>query len=514
MNEWYFYQEGGVTMGPITNNDIRDRIREGRIRLFDMILREGDPAWKMALEFPDLKEEFKETTKKTFQNRPWVVLTLKGEDDFEFATLGPFSKEELREQLLAGKVSYSDYAWKEGFGEWKRIGSLPEFNHRLRKRSSEPPPVPDKPEQLLQNVVELRRVQRTHQMPQEEPPPPEADGEDLTKSPVNLREEPKPTVVPRREETRRDPNLPDRRKSRRSRRRKTVPWFDWGIVAVLVLVLGAVSLVLSRAIRPRKVGEIPTVIETAPPGFHIQEDTPPPPVEVLPPKPTIPVVEDVKPSEPEIETPPPPKKTAKPPTLLVLKVQATSPTDAKIEIRANGSEDFPVYLQIIGLPGQVSSGISFYRYIKIKPNQDPTRPLDLSSVRLPQGRFILRAYSGTLHREERFDLGLNDPQYKQAILRMRRTHAAAVWSERLAVYRICEILEKRVRDGMAGAKFSMRSLEALGEVRRTNGHKYVLFEDWFELKSILDDARLRPSPTILARIKKIREKMTTFSVWK
>ncbi|NJL24686.1 MAG: DUF4339 domain-containing protein [Calothrix sp. SM1_5_4] len=46
-------------MGPLTARDMRSRIREGRIRPFDLVYREGESGWVMALEHPEFRDEFK-----------------------------------------------------------------------------------------------------------------------------------------------------------------------------------------------------------------------------------------------------------------------------------------------------------------------------------------------------------------------------------------------------------------------------------------------------------------------
>ena len=45
----FFYQDGGKTVGPVTMTDLKGRIRDGKVRLFDLILKEGADAWKKAI---------------------------------------------------------------------------------------------------------------------------------------------------------------------------------------------------------------------------------------------------------------------------------------------------------------------------------------------------------------------------------------------------------------------------------------------------------------------------------
>ena len=50
MNEQYFYQDLGKTAGPLSAEEVKGRIRDGRIRVFDLLYKDGESAWKIALE--------------------------------------------------------------------------------------------------------------------------------------------------------------------------------------------------------------------------------------------------------------------------------------------------------------------------------------------------------------------------------------------------------------------------------------------------------------------------------
>ena len=41
MKKWFFHQEKGNTLGPITLDEMKNRVAKGRIRLFDLVYREG-----------------------------------------------------------------------------------------------------------------------------------------------------------------------------------------------------------------------------------------------------------------------------------------------------------------------------------------------------------------------------------------------------------------------------------------------------------------------------------------
>lgn len=640
MRDWYFYQEKGKTMGPLTAEDLRARIRDGRLKLFDLIYKEGEPGWRMALEHPDLRDEFKKMGEGNTKERPWVCLHRKSETTFDFITMGPYSDAEVKEAIQSGKISYSDYIWRDDFSEWRRIGDVPEFNRRIKKEGGGPEHREEAPEDLLKNVVEMRRPSRTHDVPPV-PKPSEAVTHDLTKKPGNdeptrivrtplsddaptrivrqpvdpdatrivrtepsdpeatkivrsLQADPEATKIvrtpdqagsdeatrivnfdpdatrvapggggppppPQTREHRLPPEMPGERpgagvaafeerdgegpgtqtRIRRRRRRLIRISTDWAIVGSLVLLLLVVIVLVSRNMRSpgKNLPEPPPVsaIDSLEPGAG--ELTPPsntegpatlPPIGAQAPEPQPlkqlgteefpPPVEQPAPSPalaPVPAPPPSPKaQVSRPPTQLVLNVQGANSTQARIEVRSNGSSDHPVYVQIIGLPGQVAEGAAFYRYLKLKPTGNPKEPLDLGDVRLPQGRFILRAETGGLKRETALNLGTGETAYKQAVARARKVNAAVIWQERLQLYRIAQRLEASLLEGLQTKRLNGRGLEALNPVKKTNGSNYILFEDWWELKEITDAAKATITPALVERTKRVRERLATFTVWR
>lgn len=504
MKKKFFYQERGKTVGPVTIEEMKARVREGRAQLFDMVHLEGEPGWKMAMEFHELRDEFKSGKLQALNDRPWVILQRRAEQQLDFATSGPFTTEEIRKSIQAGTISYGDYVWKEGFHEWARIGTVEEFNRRLQTRAEEIkkaevlPPLPEVPVQkILQNVTEMKRAQPLV----EPPPPPEAAGsKDLTRE----KEPPKPATPSALDVTVIKSNAP-----KASPRPDTSPeeatatniqvtevksrkLVDVGIVAFLVVVLVAAALLITRFMdHPQK-----PVMQK------------PPPVAEAPslPKP------EVKPTLPEPK--PQPAVPDTPPTELMLKVQTLSSTQVKIDIRSDAGPSYPIFVQIVGLPGHVAEGASFYRYLKFQPSGDRDTPIDLSDVKLPQGKFILRVQSGNLSKEVKMSIGTNETQFKQAVGRLRKTYAAAIWKERLALFALAQTLEKQITEAAGGKPFNGKALRALNGVKKSAGANYILFDQWYELKDIMDEAKAGASAALLARAKQAKDHISTFTVWK
>lgn len=594
MKDWYFYQDKGRTMGPLSLADLKARVRDGRLRLFDLIYKEGEPGWRMALEHPDLRGEFQQAGGNT-PERPWVCLHRKGEESFEFMTLGPYSLDEVREAIAAGHLSYDDYGWRQEFAEWKRLGSLEEFNPRAaslkRAARAQSPPEEDEetPESLLRNVVEARRIKaptapvapsgargpdltkspddvatrvisRAELERLEAPPPPPSEKKGAPKAKVfrgmtfkppeaarddeatrlvshtdpeatrlvgrepggapDAEEEFEPTIIERRPLMEDEP-LPEQPLETASNWRRAQRRFspDWAIVIGLVVVLMGVIVLLSRRGQrapevPPPVGMLETLDGTGTPELRPPAENGTPGPDVLPapatPAPVAPPVATVPAPTPAPTPPPPPPPKPKAPTLLTLTASSTG-EEWKIDLRSNGSPEYPVYLQVVGLPGQVADGAAYYRYVKIPTTGDTRTALDIPDLGLAPGRYHVRAESAGLQRSADLNIAVGETSYKQAVARARKVHAAALWTERLALYRQARALEQRLAAGRIGE----RDFEALARVQKSNGATYTFFEDWWEMKEIAREARQQAiTPALKERARRLRERVATFSVWR
>lgn len=535
MKDWYFYQEKGKTVGPLNVDDIKGRIKEGRIRVFDLIYKDGEPTWKMALEHDSLRLEFKSTALSDLKERPWVCLRRKEPESLEFITVGPFTTDEIRSNLKSGELSYSDYAWKDDLSEWKRIGALEEFNRRVRGGAATVPPVPSVPEDssvnLLKNVVELRRPRADFT----ESPPLVERRDPYSRPSANLPPIPPksstsipvpPVANPVRETTGKIPLPPagyqtaPARSHERKERKRTKPLFDWSLVAILTLVLTGAVLIISRFVLPHA----EDTAEQAMPARNTEVLTPPakrepPPAHVPPAREAMkkemeePKMAETAPPPPEPEKEAEEKTPAKPivhrdPTGLHLAVQSGSPP--RIEIRTDASADYSMYVQIIAPAGQVLEGGSFYRFMRLHPNDDGRKAVALPPIKFPPGKYILRAEVGDFKKEAKFSVGTSDPSYHSALNRQRKTWAYAIWKERLALFKLAETLEKQVEAG----KFTGHGWEPLINLKRGAGGKYLMFDDWWELHNIAKDAKSGVSPGVVNRAIHERERLASFSVWK
>ncbi|OQW48605.1 MAG: hypothetical protein A4S09_04190 [Proteobacteria bacterium SG_bin7] len=140
MSKWYYLLKGKA-QGPVTENQIRELLREHQLTLNDIVFREGENKWKRISEFADanfVQEAVGETNlqqliKLPTKNDPekWVVLLkIQTETEIKFVQKGSWTTTEVKNAIQRGEVSYSDHIWKSGFTKWERIGDLDEFSFK------------------------------------------------------------------------------------------------------------------------------------------------------------------------------------------------------------------------------------------------------------------------------------------------------------------------------------------------------------------------------------------------
>ena len=112
------------------------------------------------------------------------------------------------------------------------------------------------------------------------------------------------------------------------------------------------------------------------------------------------------------------------------------------------------------------------------------------------------------------NVATGDAKYKGAVARQRKLAAAALWSERLRLYDASAGVLSALQKAPAGRPMTGRNFKQLDQVRRTNGEKYLYFEDWWELKTIVEDGRKRVTPEVVSRARQLHDRVATASVWR
>jgi len=219
-SSWFYYFEGQRAVGPLEKADMIERIQAKKLGPYQLVIRDGDDEWQPALSFPEFREllQGQKTSREPVQS--WVVLKRQDAGGrLAVESLGPFTSDEIRMHLQAGRIEYTDYVWKDGMHQWRRLSSLKEFSPFEKAESPPeplvkvpPPPKAAKPMSKAEVMKKVEVVNRKKEIPKlpEIPIPPEAAGPDLAKT-VVMPSKPTPPPIPDSptgEERRRLPRVP------------------------------------------------------------------------------------------------------------------------------------------------------------------------------------------------------------------------------------------------------------------------------------------------------------------
>lgn len=147
----YLVSHQGLAAGPLTIDEIVNKVRTKELELFDYVFDEAKEDWVLLMEFPALADKLKSTkpprpgqadkpaapaaakeakviplhkeSKKTedaHEITEWFVL--KGENRF-----GPFNYMDLIKMLQQKVVFPFDFVWHAGLANWKRVAEIEDF---------------------------------------------------------------------------------------------------------------------------------------------------------------------------------------------------------------------------------------------------------------------------------------------------------------------------------------------------------------------------------------------------
>ncbi len=151
MSVWYFLEKGRPR-GPVNAEFILAEIRACRLQRQDLLYRERDTQWREVQFFAEFQPHL-EQQKKVDHKSPaakkedrWVLLT-RNTDGGGYRQNGPFTTAEIIRQLKNGKITITDYVWREGLKEWYKILAVPEIKEQLfdpdqQTQTAVPVPVP------------------------------------------------------------------------------------------------------------------------------------------------------------------------------------------------------------------------------------------------------------------------------------------------------------------------------------------------------------------------------------
>lgn len=202
---WYYYFEGQRAVGPLGKADLVERIRTNKLGPYQLVIRDGDDEWKPALALPEFRDLLLVQKTQREPSRLWIILKRQDAGGRLAAeSLGPFTSDEVREHLQSGRIEYTDYVWKDGMHQWRRLSSLKEFSpFEKPDRPPEPlvnlPPAPQIAKQVSKAEV-LKKVEVVNRKRRAEPAPAaipeEAEGPDLAEAPsVPVQEDLPPPIT-------------------------------------------------------------------------------------------------------------------------------------------------------------------------------------------------------------------------------------------------------------------------------------------------------------------------------
>ena len=175
MNTW-FYHRHGKTFGPLSKEELIGQIRKCQLNPEDFVYNNSSNKWIK------INEEFDEATYKPTRviRKDYVILKSRSK------LKGPYSYNEIIDNLHTGKIDYHDHVWKKGMKSWMNLNSF--LYLKKQKKDS----LPDcSTEELLESVVYHNEFDKI---------PNEALHHDLTKQFSNIKLESLIPIKPIEEE--------------------------------------------------------------------------------------------------------------------------------------------------------------------------------------------------------------------------------------------------------------------------------------------------------------------------
>jgi hypothetical protein len=200
MKSWFYYFDKGKAVGPLNLTDLVERITDGEVGPYQLVFREGDIEWVPALALSELREAA--SAKVSSQDNQWIILRRQDGGAMSVEPMGPFSSQQIRDQIQTGKINYTDYVWKEGMHQWRRIALLREFQPSERpsfavktpeKKDTSPvlPEIEKISAEDIQKSVE-KKLPKMGPPPIHEDKPTEAEGDDQADVSFKIQEIPPP----------------------------------------------------------------------------------------------------------------------------------------------------------------------------------------------------------------------------------------------------------------------------------------------------------------------------------
>lgn len=152
-NEKYFIVLQGKAVGPMSAQEVYEKLQSHQIQLIDFFWQEGWSDWKRICDEKEFNvllpakptiqsiEQIKahQKQKKEAQAQALKAASVQYYLYFNKTQSGPFSSSELMHIFKSGRVNDSAYVWAAGWPNWKRSTEVEEFRHLLNTTPPTPP---------------------------------------------------------------------------------------------------------------------------------------------------------------------------------------------------------------------------------------------------------------------------------------------------------------------------------------------------------------------------------------
>lgn len=115
----YYLNINEQNVGPLTQEEVLDRLNNGLLNTDDYIFITGNDDWIKIKESSDFIEYTKDELNK--ENNTWFYRKNK-------QNIGPVSIAHLLDLIPAGELDINDYVWKKEMPNWMQIKDIPELN--------------------------------------------------------------------------------------------------------------------------------------------------------------------------------------------------------------------------------------------------------------------------------------------------------------------------------------------------------------------------------------------------
>ncbi|MBX6321237.1 MAG: DUF4339 domain-containing protein [Rhodospirillaceae bacterium] len=131
----YYVAENGAAVGPLTLQQVIERIHAGTSGPDQQVWRSDGQAWVRADSLPELQAAFRQAGPPP--SAPAAPTYYVGESG---AAVGPLTLEQVQARARAGGLAPDQPVWRSDSQAWVRADSLPELRDSLKPAASESPP--------------------------------------------------------------------------------------------------------------------------------------------------------------------------------------------------------------------------------------------------------------------------------------------------------------------------------------------------------------------------------------